>query len=214
MIDIAIKKTEGVKIIVVDGVVDVMEDFMDAKEGHAVITFLIKICSKYNVHVAGVLHQNKADKNARAHVGTISSQKCEVEIACEVEKGITKVECRASRGLPFEPFAVKWDRGQLPCIVQEYKPGEEVTVNKIFTVDSLSFEQHSALVQEIFKGDLEYNNGDLKDRIKASSLKKKMEIIPDPLARQLIIDWEKSELIKPRKGARNAKIFRQVSDEI
>lgn len=137
IMEAGIKDTPGVKMVVVDGVVDLMVDFMDAGEGHACITHLVKLCSVYDIHVAGVLHQNKNDKNARAHVGTISSQKCEMEIATEVDpddRTQSIVSCVNSRGLPFAPFAIRWDKGCLPMICQDWAPSggqEKKTVRKV-----------------------------------------------------------------------------------
>lgn len=123
IIEAGIKCTQDVKLVVIDGIVDLMTDFMDAGEGHLSITNIIKLCSLYSIHIAGVLHQNKADKNARAHVGSISSQKCEMEISTEVDpsdRAQSLVTCVNSRGLPFEPFAIRWDKGSLPYICQDY----------------------------------------------------------------------------------------------
>ena len=123
IIQAGIECTPDVKLIVIDGIVDLLTDFMDAKEGHLSITNIIRLCSVHDIHIAGILHQNKADKNARAHVGSISSQKCEIEISTEVDpndKTQSLVTCVNSRGMPFQPFAVKWEKGSLPCIVQEW----------------------------------------------------------------------------------------------
>ncbi|HEY4193992.1 MAG TPA: AAA family ATPase, partial [Mucilaginibacter sp.] len=110
IIEAGIQNTPDVKLVIIDGLVDLLNDFMDAGEGHLSITAIIKLCSTYDIHVGGVLHQNKADKNARAHVGTISSQKCEIEISTEVDPNDPSqslVECVNSRGMPFEKFAIK-----------------------------------------------------------------------------------------------------------
>lgn len=128
IIEAAIENTPNVKLVVVDGIVDLLNDFMDAGEGHLTITAMLKLCSKYNIHVAGVLHQNKNDKNARAHVGSIASQKCETEISTEVDtkdRAQSIVSCINSRGMPFEPFAIRWNKGSLPCINQDWNELKE-----------------------------------------------------------------------------------------
>lgn len=118
-----IEATPDVKLVVIDGLVDLLTDFMDAAEGHMTTADLLKLCSQYDIHVAGVLHQNKNDKNARAHIGTISSQKCEIEISTEVDnddRAQSIVTCVNSRGVPFQEFAIRWDKGSLPCINQDW----------------------------------------------------------------------------------------------
>jgi len=121
-IEAGIKVTADVKWVIIDGLVDVMTDFMSAEEGHSLITVLLKLCSKYDIHVTGVLHQNKGvSKDARAHVGSIAGQKCEVEIMVERSEDdptISIVSAKECRGLPFEEFAIRWEKGGLPYIVQ------------------------------------------------------------------------------------------------
>lgn len=119
IITAGIESVPEVKIVVIDGLVDLLNDFMDAGDGHAAITEILRACSLYNIHVCGVLHQNKNDKNVRAHVGSIASQKCEMEISTEVDpqdRSQSIVSCVNSRGLPFEPFALIWKKGELPRI--------------------------------------------------------------------------------------------------
>jgi len=123
IIEEAVKCTKNVTLVVIDGLVDLMTDFMDAAEAHATILNILKLCSRCNVHFAGILHQNKADKNARAHIGSIASQKCEVEISVEVDafdKNQSIVSCIRSRDISFEDFAIRWDQGDLPHIVQDW----------------------------------------------------------------------------------------------
>ncbi len=126
IIEAGIAGTPNVKLVVIDGIVDLMDDFMDAKEGHTTVSDLLKLCSQYDIHIAGVLHQNKgAGKDARAHVGSISSQKCEREIMAEVDpddRTHSIISSKESRGLPFENFAIRWDKGSLPYIVQDWVP--------------------------------------------------------------------------------------------
>jgi len=122
IIEAAIKHVPNVKWVIIDGIVDVMNDFMSAEEGHSVITGFLVLCSKYDIHITGVLHQNKGlSKDARAHVGSIAGQKCEVEVMVERDtndKEMSIVSAKESRGLPFDDFAIKWERGGLPYIVQ------------------------------------------------------------------------------------------------
>ena len=121
-----IKSIQNVKWVIVDGIVDVMNDFMSAEEGHLVITDLLKLCSLHDIHVTGVLHQNKgASKDARAHVGSIAGQKCEIEVMVERDtenKNLSVVSAKETRGLPFEDFAIIWEEGALPRIVQDWQP--------------------------------------------------------------------------------------------
>lgn len=151
LIEAGIRNTPGVQLVIIDGIVDLMDDFMDAAEGHGVITRLLTLCSIHNIHICGVLHQNKADKNARAHVGSIGSQKCEIEISTEVDSSDTArsiISCVNSRGLPFQHFAVRWDKGALPCIDMSYEHG---TASKTEVKAGKDFERQKEIAQKVFK---------------------------------------------------------------
>lgn len=144
----AISNTPEVKLIVIDGLVDLLNDFMEAAEGHALITKILTLCSLYDIHIAGVLHQNKADKNARAHIGTIASQKCEMEISAEVDtadKAKSIITCVNSRGIPFEAFAIKWEKGALPRIASEWD------INRSDDKISKNYEQLKEVAGTVFK---------------------------------------------------------------
>lgn len=150
IIEAAIQSTDNVKLVIIDGLVDLMNDFMDAAEAHQVITKLLALCSTYDLHIAGVLHQNKADKNARAHIGSIGSQKCEIEISVEVDaedRARSIVTCANPRGMPFEPFAIRWDKGSLPCIDQDYR--QAGTKKEIASVRN--YENGKRVVDTVFK---------------------------------------------------------------
>ena len=123
-IEAAIQTTPNIKWAIIDGLVDIMNDFMSAEEAHMVMTQILKMCSKYDIHITGVLHQNKGiSKDARAHIGSIAGQKCEVEIMVERDtenKELSVISAKESRGLPFEDFAIRWEKGGLPYIVQDW----------------------------------------------------------------------------------------------
>lgn len=149
IISAAIESTSDVRLVIIDGLVDLLDDFMDARDGHNAMTEILCLCSKFNIHIAGVLHQNKADKNARAHIGTIASQKCEIEISTEVDpddRNQSLVTCVNSRGLPFDQFAIRWDRGSLPRINNEWHVSDAATQKA-----SRNYVQSSLAALRIFK---------------------------------------------------------------
>lgn len=188
IIQAGIEGTPNVRLVIVDGLVDLLNDFMDASEGHLTTTEILKLCSLYNVHVAGVLHQNKNDKNARAHVGTISSQKCEMEIQTEVDandKSQSIVSCINSRGLPFEPLAIRWDKGSLPCIVQEWSElkASDVKANK-------NYENAKEITKAVFKPLAAISHSEAISRIMNITLKS------ESTAKRLLNDLQGWELIK------------------
>ena len=195
----ALDSNPDIRLVVVDGVVDLMSDFMDAAEGHMTILTLLQLCSRYNVHVAGVLHQNKGDKNPRAHVGSVGSQKCEVEISAEIDegdKGRSIISCVRSRGLPFEDFAIRWDRGDLPRIDQEWTFQKGITsINKTVDPSDLTFQELETLAGDVFKKEKNQKYAGLLDNVVLSvtAFHKK---IGQSKARSFIKHLENEGLIK------------------
>lgn len=154
----------GVKMVVIDGIVDLMTDFMDAQVGHQIITEIMRACSQYNVHFAIVLHQNKGDKNARAHVGSIASQKCEIEIQTEVDpqdKNRSIVSCVNARGIPFDSFAIRWDKGHLPELDCDCSPLVREAGNSKF------YNERKRIADEIFKPLVALRHTEAKRKIAA-----------------------------------------------
>jgi hypothetical protein len=157
IIEAAIEMTVNIKWVIVDGLVDVMNDFMSAEEAHTLITFLLRLCSKFDIHVTGVLHQNKGlSKDARAHVGSIAGQKCEAEIMVEKDPNdscLSIVSAKESRGLPFEDFAIRWDKGELPKIVQGFsrETSEAAKKEKPMLPGSIDITTHKEILAKVLK---------------------------------------------------------------
>ena len=205
IIHAGIEGTPNVRLVVVDGVVDLMNDFMDAGEGHLTITNLLKLCSLFDIHIAGVLHQNKNDKNARAHVGSIASQKCEIEITTEVDpkdRAQSIVSCMNSRGMPFEPFAIRWDKGSLPCINQEWNELREADAKA-----NKNFDRAKEVAESIFKPLTVLTYTQALTEIMATTLKSKST------AKRSIEDWELWQLINKGTDG-NYRIFTKVGSKV
>jgi hypothetical protein len=179
IIKAGIESTSDLIIVVIDGLVDLMKDFMSPDDGHRIITDLLKLASQHNIHIACVLHQNKADKNARAHIGSIASQKCEIEISAQVhpqDKAKSIVSCVNSRGLPFPEFEIEWQKGSLPGICQ-VRDGR--TQRQILEEEYLK--EAKKAVEEIFKDDVPL----IKARL-VEKLAKELKLSPETIKRSRI----------------------------
>jgi hypothetical protein len=160
LIETALSYEKDVRWIIIDGVVDLMNDFMDPKEAQPLVAWISRLASNFNLHVTGVLHQNKGDQNARAHIGSILSQKCEIEISATVntkKPEESQITCVNNRGLRFKPFSIVWEVEQLPKICQSKIDVTQDLRNlatQVFGTDLLlgRGEIHKKLM-EILKGD-------------------------------------------------------------
>jgi len=114
------------KLIVIDGIRDLMSNINSPEESTDLITWLETLIVKFQVHIINVLHLNKTDSNARGHIGTELLNKAEttIELENDTKTGVTTVKCESSRDKPFETFAFTHDSEELPTIVSRPIKGE------------------------------------------------------------------------------------------
>lgn len=92
-------------LIIIDGIRDLVKDFNDLKESAEIVGQLMSISTVYKCGIITVLHQNKADSNARGHLGSELSNKSETVLSVVNEKGIATVSPVYSRNREIEPFS-------------------------------------------------------------------------------------------------------------
>lgn len=107
------------KMLVIDGIRDLMSNINDADESTELIVWLEKLTTEYNVGILEVLHLNKTDNNARGHIGTelLNKAVCTIEMELDEKNGCTQVKCESARDKSFETFAFTHDADALPSIV-------------------------------------------------------------------------------------------------
>lgn len=114
------------KIIVNDGIRDLMKDINSTDESTDVITWLEKLIltgrpdTAQLPHVINILHLNKGDSNPRGHIGTelLNKAECTIELELDPKAGCTNVKCESSREKPFNNFSFTHDAADLPSVVQ------------------------------------------------------------------------------------------------
>jgi len=98
------------KFAIIDGVRDLVTDINNPDQATHVSNLLLKWTAERNLHIMCIIHQNKADKNARGHIGSEVVNKSETVISIskhDVEKDLTVVSPEFMRGLHFEPYEIK-----------------------------------------------------------------------------------------------------------
>jgi hypothetical protein len=110
------------KLLIIDGVRDLIDDFNDTKATNHLVTYLEKI-TKQGTSIITVLHLNKTDGNARGHLGSelLNKSYCTMELTAYknsiFERGYTKVECKHSRAIPFDDIAFEHDDRAMPKLL-------------------------------------------------------------------------------------------------
>lgn len=132
------------RIVVIDGVRDLMSNINDADESTEVIVWLEKLIADFDLGVINILHLNKTDSNPRGHIGTELQNKTIATIEVEYDEKTRNsiVKCESARDGAFENFAFTHGPTGLPEIVG-------VPMGK-----SASHDEHIQKLQAIFEGEM------------------------------------------------------------
>jgi hypothetical protein len=107
------------RLIVIDGIRDLLSNINDPDECTEVIVWVEKLILTHDIHLQNILHLNKTDNNARGHLGSELLNKAEVTIELELDDktGCSLIKCESSREKPFETFAFTHGEDGLPMLV-------------------------------------------------------------------------------------------------
>jgi hypothetical protein len=125
IIEEAIYHTEGLGLVIIDGVRDLAYDINSPSEATDLITKLMQWSDERLIHIHTVLHLNKGDDNTRGHLGTELNNKAETVLQVtkdEFDKNISSVTSMYIRDIDFEPFAFRINDNSLPEPVNDYQP--------------------------------------------------------------------------------------------
>lgn len=101
-------------LVIIDGIRDLVKDFNSIDETAEIISSLMSVTTKNNCGIITVLHQNKADKNPRGHLGTELCHKSETILQVVNENGIATVSPVFSRNQEISQFSFRVDDSGLP----------------------------------------------------------------------------------------------------
>ena len=151
LIDYALRTFDGVGLVIIDGLRDLMYDINNAKESTDVMTMLMAWTSKYNLHIHCVLHLNKNDNNTRGHIGTELENKAETVLIISKNKqdaNISEVRPMHMRDKEFNTWAFHIDDNSLPVL----DDGFHITVvkPKDKPLTSLPDEIHTKVLEKLF----------------------------------------------------------------
>ena len=95
------------KLVVIDGISDLMNNTNCLEESEALVAKLLALSSIHNCHIMCVLHTNPNSDKARGHLGSTLMRKAESVIYVHKTGEISMVKPQYCRNEPFEPFAFK-----------------------------------------------------------------------------------------------------------
>jgi len=180
------------KIVVIDGIRDLMADINDSDEANQLIHWLENTTLTHDLAVLNILHQNKTDKNPRGHIGTELSNKAlaTIELSLDEKSGHTIVKCESSRERGFDDFAFTHDgpgSDALPLVVGMPVAGNSVPV-----------EERIATIKDIFENNETLSYKELLEGVKAHFK------VGDNKAKQFITEFcKRGWLMKNGKSGKN-----------
>lgn len=118
-IDYAIRTTENLGVVVIDGIADLVSDVNNIEESNTVVQMLMRWTEVHNVHIVTVIHTNWGSTKPTGHLGSALQKKCETEIHLErneVDNSLMDVKCKNSRGKNFDTFSFFVNQAGFPEI--------------------------------------------------------------------------------------------------
>jgi len=105
------------KVVFIDGVRDLVTDINDANQATDVVGKLMNWSYEYHCHICSVLHQNKADDNARGHIGTEIVNKSETVLSVKKDGQNSLVKSEFTRNMETKDLWFGVDTHGLPYVL-------------------------------------------------------------------------------------------------
>jgi len=169
VVETAIYNTEGLGLVIIDGIRDMVYDINSPSESTKIISKLMQWTDEKQIHIHTILHQNKADENARGHIGTELNNKAEtvLEIAKDkFDNTVSTVQAVHIRAMDFQPFAFRINDDALPELVSEYKFDSKKGDSQSFDYSELKDEQHRQALEAVFSESEQCGYSDLMKALK------------------------------------------------
>ena len=175
IVEQAIYRTDNIGLVVIDGIRDMVYDINSPSEATCIISKLMQWTDERQIHIHTILHQNKADENARGHIGTELNNKAETVLLVEKDEKDTDVSTvRAAhiRAMDFEAFAFRINEEALPELLDGYKfqkkePGRPKK-EKFDAYRDITEHQHRIALEAAFTLKDEYGYQELAEVLKSA----------------------------------------------
>ncbi|GAA0750201.1 AAA family ATPase [Gaetbulibacter jejuensis] len=164
IIEEAIYNTPNLKMVVIDGIADLIVGYNNEEKATEIINKFLKWTFELNIHIITVIHQNKGDNNAKGHLGSFVYQKAETVLSVEKDGNVSKVMTSHSRGVEIPPMSFSVNENDLPFFV-DYIPSVN-SKSKPTNPFDMDPDVHKNLLQDVFKNEDAITYSTLKEKIK------------------------------------------------
>jgi hypothetical protein len=169
IVETAISNTENLGLVIIDGIRDMVYDINSPSESTKIISKLMKWTDEQQIHIHTILHQNKADENARGHIGTELNNKAETVLEVAKDKfnsDISTVHAIHIRAMDFQPFAFRINEHALPELVDGHNFDKGKGESPFFDYHELKNEQHRQALEATFSESEKYGYSELLKALK------------------------------------------------
>lgn len=152
LIEYAIENTQNLKVVIIDGIRDIVTSINDEDQATNISSKLLKWSDEKQILIIVVLHQNKGDNNARGHLGTELVNKSDTVLSVtksEKDKNISIVEPQQCRNKEPEIFAFEINEDGLPIKVENYQIRTSTKKENIQLYD-LDYNTQSDILKTVF----------------------------------------------------------------
>lgn len=168
MIEYAVYNTENLGFVVIDGIRDLITSINDEEQSSMIVSKLMKWSEELNIHIAVVLHTNKADNNARGHVGTELTNKSESVISIskdDSDQELMVVKAEFCRNRTFDEFGFTIDEFGIPKISESKIISKQAGKKSLTPVD-IDGSVHIEILDAIFKIEPRITYKNLQNQVK------------------------------------------------
>ncbi len=120
IIKLAVEKYKSkLAVVIIDGFLDLCYQMNSETEATDLTSWLLKTTEDYNIHIAGIIHENWGDGKASGHIGSSAVRRAETIISVNFnkkDKDYSIVQCDMMRGKWFESFMIGINEQGLPFV--------------------------------------------------------------------------------------------------
>jgi hypothetical protein len=136
MVEAYLEENKDCSIIILDGVLDLIQDFNNVEQSFFLVQWLKKITKKYDLLVLLVLHLGKKDQNSLGHIGSYLDRKSQSVLKIEKNKenktlNLTPQFLRSSED--FEPISIMYQSNSWYQVENDKK-----TTDYIFGIEKIT----------------------------------------------------------------------------
>ena len=217
MIDHKIRNTPAVRLVIIDGIRDLMLDINSPREATLIVNYLMNWTEEFNLHLHTVIHQNKGDENARGHIGTEINNKSETVLRVEKDKNddaISTVEAVYIRDVSFPPFAFRINDEALPELINDYVPTPEAKGNEAWNpYHDISEDTHRSALDSAFPNpDTLLRHSELIDALRDAYADEDIELSDYKLKILITFLKNKRMIEQVDKGKKKGNPYRYLQD--